>query len=458
MRDRIPGVRFPCAPVALILLLALLFSACARPTPPPTPPPNPLPAPTSYPLPEVSPTPPPPPPAILSPPPEMLPAMTELPVALLTIDTRSVPEPTEAAPPEAPTAAPLEALPVEAPTAASPAEPPPPAEVTNWRDSTAAQAATLQQNALMAGMTLAVHRAGEADYVQGFGYANWELSLPATADTVYPIGWLTQQFTAAAVMQLVEAGLLDLNTPIGFYLIGLPAELQSATLHQLLSHTSRIRESMDLLELYTSPGNYTSQDLMRIMVPNLTLGSSSDGDNSGEYILAGLVLEAVTGMSYYDYVYGNVIQRAGLRHTNFCQPPPGNLAQTYVSQNGIFQPIQINTSLLFASGGLCSTAEDMLQWNAALASGRVVSPASYRKMVTAVQPDAGQEFYLGYGLYYGQTPEGLMVFSYGGQVGFGSVLVSYPGFGVNIAILGNTASQEGILFGLEESLAQQLLP
>jgi CubicO group peptidase (beta-lactamase class C family) len=458
MRDRIAALRRACAPVALILLLALSLSACARSTPPLTPPPNPPPAPTSYPLPETSPTPLPPPSAIPSPPPEMLPAMTELPLALLTSEAQSIIEPTEAALPQAPTAVSAEALPVEAPTAASPPEQPPPAEVADWRASVAAQATALQQNALLAGMTLAVHRAGEDDYIQGFGYADRELSLPTTANTVYPIGGLTQQFTAAAVMQLVEAGLLDLNTPIGFYLVGLPAELQSVTLHQLLSHTSGIRESMDLLELYTSPGNYTSQDLMRIIVPNLTLSSSSDGDGVGEYTLAGLVLEAVTGMSYYDYVYGNVIQRAGLRHTSFCQPPPGNLAKTYVSQDGILQPIQINTSLLFASGGLCSTAEDMLQWSVALASGRVVSAASYQKMLTAVQPDAGQGFYLGYGLYYGQGSEGLTIISYAGQVGFGSVLVSYPGNGVAIALLGNTASEEGILFSLEESLAQQLSP
>ncbi len=350
------------------------------------------------------------------------------------------------------------AQPVPAPTEIAPTKAPAPA-AGGWRGAAASLAAELQQSAPLVGLTLAIHRQGEADWAEGFGYATWELSIPAAPDTVYPIGGLTMQFTAAAVMQLVEMGLLDLNTPIGMYVIGLPAELQSATLHQLLSHTSGIDDSLETLDLYTSPGFFTSQDLLQTLVPTFVLRDQSESSGGyAEYILAGLVIEAVTGLSYADYINQNVIQRAGLRHTAYCLPPPGNLAQGYYLPDGTIQTIQLNASALFAAGGLCSTATDLLQWSAALASGKVVSPASYRQMLTAVQTEGSSDLNTGYGLYFGQTPYGLMVLSYGGMAGFNSLLVSYPGNGVDIALLSNTASGESRVFELVEALTPLLTP
>lgn len=350
------------------------------------------------------------------------------------------------------------AQPVPAPTEIAPTKVPAPV-AGGWRGAAASLAADLQQSAPLVGMTLAIHRLGEPDWAEGFGYANWELSIPATPDTVYPIGGLSMQFTAAAVMQLVEMGLLDLNTPIGMYVVGLPGELQSATLHQLLSHTSGIDDSLDTLELYTSPGFFTSQDLLQTLVPTFVLRDASESSGGyAEYILAGLVIEAVTGLSYADYVNQNIIQRAGLLRTAYCLPPPGNLAQGYYLPEGTIQTIQLNASALFAAGGLCSTATDLLQWNTALASGRVVSPASYRQMLTAVQTEGSSDLNSGYGLYFGQTPYGLMVLSYGGMAGSNSLLVSYPGNGVDIALLSNTANGESNVFELVEALTPLLTP
>lgn len=348
----------------------------------------------------------------------------------------------------------------DAPTVVPTALPAPTQSIPGgWRGSAATLAVDLLQNAPLAGMTLSIQKPGEATWSRGFGYADLGLSIPASPATVYPIGGLTMQFTAAAVMQLVEMGLLDLDTPIGLYVVGLPADMQSATLHQLLSHTSGIDDSITSLDLYSSPGTYTSQDLLQFLVPTFTLrdpGVSSGG--YAEYILAGLVIEAVTGMSYADVVHQNVVRRAGLLHTGYCLPPPGNLAQGYYLSNGLLLPIQINTSAIFAAGGLCSTAEDLLQWNVALVSGSIVTPASYRRMLTATQPQRRADFISGYGLYSGQTPHGLMILSYGGMAGFSSILVSYPENGVNIALLTNTANDRADVFGLIEAITPQLMP
>lgn len=105
-----------------------------------------------------------------------------------------------------------------------------------------------------------------------------------------------------------------------------------------------------------------------------------------------------------------------------------------------------------------STAPDLQQWSAALASGKVVSPASYRQMLIAVQPERSSDINAGYGLYFGQTPYGLMVLSYGGMAGFSSLLVSYPGNGVDIALLSNTANGEADVFELVETLTPLLAP
>src|SRR5919106_4357305 len=92
----------------------------------------------------------------------------------------------------------------------------------------------------VAGMSVAVVRGGDTIVMKGYGFADIENDVAATAQTVFRIGSITKQFTAAAVMQLVEQNKVSLDDPIGKYLPHLSTRWRGATVRQLLNHTSGI--------------------------------------------------------------------------------------------------------------------------------------------------------------------------------------------------------------------------
>jgi CubicO group peptidase (beta-lactamase class C family) len=298
-------------------------------------------------------------------------------------------------------------------------------------------------------MTLAIRRQGEPDWIRAYGYADLEVSLPTSPDTVYQIGSLSMQFTAAAVMQLVERGQLDLHAPIGQYLEGLPEKFQSFTLHQLLTHTSLIYDSAwEMQEKFFGQQDFTSQTLLEELVPSLSLRSVDDPFffAYGNYILAGLIVEKVSGLRYPDYLSQYVIAPAGLQHTSYCLPPPPGVAKGYYMPEGVLQPLKLNVSAVFAAGGLCSTAGDLLQWMSALTSGKVVSPQSYQQIITPAQLPNGTSTNYGYGLMISQE-DNLVIFVYGSEASYVTYLFSFPQKGLTFVLLSNTSKPENDLFG-----------
>jgi CubicO group peptidase (beta-lactamase class C family) len=101
-------------------------------------------------------------------------------------------------------------------------------------------AAALKEQSIP-GISVAVWREGRTDLTKGYGLANVELDVPADPSTVYRIGSITKQFTAAAIMRLVEAGKLSLDDPIEKHLADFPTAGRRITIRHLLAHTSGIK-------------------------------------------------------------------------------------------------------------------------------------------------------------------------------------------------------------------------
>ena len=306
-------------------------------------------------------------------------------------------------------------------------------------------------NVPLAGMTLAIRRPGEPDWVQAYGFADLAGSIPASSDTVYPIGSLSMQFTAVAMMQLVERGQLDLHAPISQYLEGLPPELRSITTYQLLTYTSQINDPVDIQALFFGTQDFTSEMLLHELVPILYINLDfPQRVRYGSYILAGLILEQVSRLSYSDYMTQYVFAPAGLQNTSYCLPVPANLARTYSLPNEVLEPLHLNVSAVFAAGGICSTAGDLLQWMDALTTGKVISVESYQQMITPIMLSDGSIGTVGYGLYTIQdTSYGLQVGFYGMEASFDAYLISYPERGLTIVWLTNTAQPDNrILDGI----------
>lgn len=294
------------------------------------------------------------------------------------------------------------------------------------------------------GVSIAVSRGGETVYAKAFGQADLELGVPVRPETVFEIGSITKQFTAAAILQLAEQGQLTLDDPLSKYFPDWPAPGRTATITQLLNHTSGIK-SYTSVEAWRSlmalPLSHDSIVALFEHEPaDFPPGADWRYDNSGYYLL-GLIIEKVTGQPYGSYVAEHLFQPVGLTSTRYCGSNaivPHRAAPYSRGPDSSFvnaAPIYVDQA--FAAGGICSTAGDLLAWTRALQSGQVVKPASYQAMTTPIPLPSGKPQRYGFGLGLSELAGHRGVGHGGGINGFSSMLMSYPDDGVIIAVLVN---------------------
>lgn len=307
---------------------------------------------------------------------------------------------------------------------------------------------SLAANALadgpVAGMSVAVVRGKDTIVMKGYGLADVENEVPATAQTVYRIGSITKQFTAGAVLQLIEQNRLSLDDTIGKFLPTIPAPWRGVPIRQLLNHTSGIPS-------YTSAGprwfskmrlDLSHDSLLAIIAADsmdFARGSQWRYNNTGYYLL-GMLIEKVTGRSYAEVVRDQLVTPLGLRATMYCETRAliKRRAQGYqpTPDEKLVNADPLSMNQPFAAGALCSTVGDLVAWQRALAAGRVVKSSSYAAMTTPEGVAKGRGY--GYGLSV-DTLGGRSRVQHGGGInGFNSMLQYYPSDTLSIAVLVNT--------------------
>ena len=150
------------------------------------------------------------------------------------------------------------------------------------------------------GLSLAVVQDGRVVKLQGYGFADLELQVPVTPDTVFEIGSITKQFVAAAVMTLVEQGKINLDEPASRYLSDLPPAWHEVTVLQLLTHTSGIPDFEEILGYGAYRTPTTAPQLIAVAAAkpmDFPPGAQWHYSNTGYYLL-GLIIEKVSGMPY----------------------------------------------------------------------------------------------------------------------------------------------------------------
>ncbi len=247
---------------------------------------------------------------------------------------------------------------------------------------------------------------------KGYGMADREGGIPYTADTVFSVGSITKQFTAAAILKLEMEGKLHVEDPIGKYLPGVPDDKKAITLHHLLTHTSGLDSDF--------AGDYEAvlrdEYVKRILASKLR---SKPGDvhfyaNSG-YSLLGAVVEIASGKPYEQYLRDNLFLPAGMRDTGYKLPgwPKAALAVGYHDgkrwgrmtdkpwdKDGPYWALRAN-------GGILSTLDDMFRWHVALTGDTVLYAAEKAKMFRRQVPEGpGADTYYGYGWSIGDSPWG----------------------------------------------------
>lgn len=310
----------------------------------------------------------------------------------------------------------------------------------------------------LAAVSIAIWRGDRTTFAKAYGDADTKAHTAATADTVFRIGSVTKQFTAAAIMQLVEQGKIGLDDPLTKYLPDYPMQGKTVSIRRLLTHTSGIY-------------NYTDEAFMKSAAKDLSLaelialfsGKPFDFEpgarwsySNSNYVLLGAIIEKVTGMSYAAYLKQNVFPRARLASTTYCDNADPRVAHGYSLASGALadsEPISMTTP--YAAGALCSTARDLVAWTRALHAGEVVSDASYQQMITPVTLTDGTTHPYGFALAMGDAQGHKRIGHNGGINGFASVLTYYPDDDLVIAVLVNTES--GAAESVEERVARVML-
>lgn len=293
------------------------------------------------------------------------------------------------------------------------------------------------------GAAVIVVRRGETLLRKGYGMANLELDVPMEPDMVFRLASMTKQFTAAAVMLLVEEGKITLDAPITTYLPDFPTQGRPVTVDHLLTHTSGIKS-------YTSLPGWRSRvmedlrpqqviDLFKDEPLDFEPGEGWSYSNSG-YFLLGAIIEKVSGESYARFVEQRIFAPLGMESTRYGRPRRvvPRRAAGYAGPPGAYRnAAYISMDQAFAAGGLLSSVDDLARWDASLYTDQLLSTASRRRMWTSQRLPDGRDVHYGYGWGLAEYEGHRLIHHGGGIDGFVTCGVRLPDDEVFVAVLSN---------------------
>lgn len=256
------------------------------------------------------------------------------------------------------------------------------------------------------GLQLAVVRDGRIVKTQSYGVASLELNAPVNKDTMFEIASNSKQFTAGAIMLLVQDRKLRLDDGITQYLSGLPQTYNAITIRQLLNHTAGVKDYIEEFELNRRL-DYTSPELVeRVGANELNFPPAENAKYSTtNYLLLGLIIEQITGKPYGEFLQERIFKPLGMSKTrviNIAEIIP-NRATGYKFENGVLRNGRYVAQTLRAAAdiGLMTTALDMVKWDAALNTNKIFSPTAIDAMFTPAKLKNGSFAYSDWNTHFG---------------------------------------------------------
>jgi len=300
----------------------------------------------------------------------------------------------------------------------------------------------------MAGISVAVGRSNTIVYAKGFGVADRASGKPLGADAVMDIGSIGKQFTAAAVLKLVDGNRLGLDDTVRHHLPSWNDGRRGITVRQLLHHTSGLEDppfseakpERRFLKPVTSEGFLGFLNTARFRFrPQETWQYANTG-----YQVLGLMLERLYGRPYGRVIEEVVARPAGLNTVVYCDKsrPIAKRVRDYVVSGTRITPIPpLDVSWFGGAGSICATASDLVRWEQALWSGKVVSAVSRGAMHerAAIKTDrASDVVFYGFGREFGTLHGHVKIAHPGTGAGISAILADYPDDNLIIAVLANT--------------------
>jgi CubicO group peptidase (beta-lactamase class C family) len=297
------------------------------------------------------------------------------------------------------------------------------------------------------GCAALVAQNGQIIYKKAFGMANLELNVPMQPDMVFRIGSITKQFTAIAILQLLEQGKLDLQDDITRFLPDYPTQGYKITIEHLLTHTSGIKsytnvpEFAQYMRIDKSPAEVinTFKNLPMEFAP----GTRWNYNNSG-YFLLGYIIEKASGRTYPKYLEDNFFKPLGMTNSYFGSDTKiiKNRAAGYqAGDSGVVNADIMSMTIPYSAGSIQSTVEDLFKWNQAVHSYKLVKKATLEKAFTEYKLANGKGTGYGYGWFLRQL-QGSPTIEHGGGInGFLTSGVYLPKEDIFVAVFSNSTSK-----------------
>lgn len=290
------------------------------------------------------------------------------------------------------------------------------------------------------GAAIAVIKNGKIVKTAGYGLASVEFGVPATPETVFEIGSVSKQITAAAIMLLVEDGKINLDEKISRYLPNTPEAWKNVTTRHLLTHTSGIKSysSLDGFELNRRLKRDDFIKLLSVQPLDFETGASYVYSNSG-YSLLGYIVETVSGKSYWDFTRERIFTPLGMTKTADRDPKYiiKNRATGYEWQNGQLVGRDYDLTDVFSAGAIVSTVGDLAKWDAALRNDTLLKKPSKMQMWTPAVLTDGKPYPYGFGFRISDVRGHKLIAHSGQTAGFGANLSRYVDDDLTVIALTN---------------------
>lgn len=310
------------------------------------------------------------------------------------------------------------------------------------------------------GAAIAVVKNGKVVKLKGYGFASLEFGVPVTADTVFEIGSISKQMTAAAIMLLAEDGKVKLDEKISSYLPGTPEAWSGVTVRNLLTHSSGIRSYTGLDGFELSRRLTMERFIKQLAEQPLEFmpGERNIYSNSGYNLLA-YIIQTQSGKPYMDLMRERIFQPLGMTRTGDRDPQliiPKRAAgyewrnDRYAGRDGVLTD-------LMGAGSITSTITDMIKWEAALRGDKFLTAESKRAMWTEFTFNNGERSVYGFGWRITDVRGHKLIGHTGQTAGFGAAIFRYADSDLTVIALTNLG-EIGMGSLLASGIAKIFLP
>lgn len=318
---------------------------------------------------------------------------------------------------------------------------------------------TVMQEQQVPGVAIAVISKGDVTVRKGYGFANVELTVEATPETIFQSGSVGKQFTVAAIMLQVEDGKLALDDPITKYFTNAPKSWHQITVRHLLTHTSGIADyANDRFDYWR---NYTEDELAKIaygLKLEFKPGTRWNYSNTG-YMLLGILVRKISGKFYGEVLKERVFAPLGMKTARVISEADIILhrAAGYRLVKGELKNQEwvapgLNTT---ADGSLYLTVLDLIAWDKGLRSRAILKPESWEQIFKPVTLASGKTYPYGFGWSvddYASQPTHAHT---GHWQGFSAAISRYLRSDLTVIALGNNSFDVG---GLANAIAAKVNP